>query len=119
MTNRALSGIVLLMLGGAMSSCATDNAQPSPTSPSVTIQTAPTPPPPVSVLADATLSGMVYEVVSASPRQIIGIEGVSVYCEQCGESTHNFAYTDVTGSYKFPHGVWTEGASHLPRSDLN
>jgi hypothetical protein len=66
------------------------------------------------VLADATLSGMVYEVVGDSPRQIAGIEGVSVYCEQCGELTHNFAYSDSTGEYVFPRGVWTEGHPDFP-----
>ena len=88
------------------------------------IPTTPTPtPPPVvspaggaatSVLADATLSGMVFEIVTESPRQIVGIEGVSVYCEQCGESTHNFAYTDSKGEYVFPRGVWTEGRPSFP-----
>jgi hypothetical protein len=111
MTNRVLYGIVLVMLGGALSNCGKDHAQPWPTSPS--IQPAPTPPL-GSVLADATLSGMVYEVVTVSPRQIVGIEGVSVYCEQCGESSHNFASTDATGSYIFPRGVWTEGRPTFP-----
>jgi hypothetical protein len=66
------------------------------------------------VLADATLSGMVYEVVSESPRTIAGIEGVTLYCEQCGESTHNWASTDSNGEYVFPHGVWTEGRPTFP-----
>ena len=117
MTNRVLGGIVLLMLSGALSNCSDNYTQPSPVSPppaspSTFIQ--PQPPPLVSVLADATLTGMVYEVVSASPRLIVGIEGVAVYCEQCGESTHNWAYTDATGNYKFPHGVWTEGRPDFP-----
>ena len=109
---RVLYGIVFLMLGGALSSCGKDQAQPSPISPS-SVQPAPAPSPPIvdSVLADATLSGMVYEVVTGSP---VGIQGVSVYCEQCGESTHNLAYTDATGSYVFPHGVWTEGRPTFP-----
>ena len=113
MTNRVLYGIFLLMLGGGLG-CGKDNAQPAPASPSVIIQPAPTPPPPGSVLADATLSGMVYEVVTASPRQIVGIEGAAVYCEQCGESTHNYAYTDPIGHYIFPHGVWTEERPAFP-----
>ena len=95
MTNRALYVVALLMLGGALSNCGTDLAQPSPAGPSVPIQPAPAPRPPIvnSVLADATLRGMVYEVVTDSR---VGIQGVSVYCEQCGESTHTFAYTDAT-----------------------
>ena len=83
--------------------------------------TPPAPPTPVaapvptgSVLADATLSGMVYEVMGESTRTIAGIEGASVYCEPCGESTHNFAKTDSTGEYVFPHGVWTEGNPNFP-----
>ena len=32
----------------------------------------------------------------------------------CGESTHNWAYTDSNGEYVFPHGVWTEGHESLP-----
>ena len=55
-----------------------------------------------------------YEVISDSPREIVGIEGVAVYCEQCGESTHNYAYTDSTGNYVFPPGVWTEGRPTFP-----
>lgn len=79
-----------------------------------TVPVPPVAPAPVSVLADATLSGRVYEVVSEFPRQIAGIEGVAVYCEQCGESTHNFAFTDATGEYVFPRGVWTEGRPSFP-----
>jgi hypothetical protein len=57
---------------------------------------------------------VVYEVLTESPRQIGGIEGVAVYCEQCGESTHNFAITDSKGGYVFPRGVWTEGRPLFP-----
>ena len=67
-----------------------------------------------SVLADATLSGTVYEVAIDSSSRHVGIEGVSVYCEQCGESTHNFSYTDSKGEYVFPRGVWTEGRPSFP-----
>ena len=108
-----------------LASCG-DGKNASPTSPTpAPTPVAPAPPPaggPVSVLADATLSGTVYEVVTDSPRQIVGIEGVSVfgikgvsvYCEQCGESTHNYAYTDSNGEYVFPRGVWTEGRPSFP-----
>ena len=37
-----------------------------------------------------------------------------MYCEQCGESTHNFAHTDSRGEYLFPKGVWTEGRPSFP-----
>ena len=114
MTNRALNGVVLLVLGGALSNCGSYSSPPLPTSPSITIPTNPVATPPatsVSTLADATLSGIVYEVVNASPR---GIADVTVYCEQCGESTHSFAYTDSTGNYRFPRGVWTEGRPGFP-----
>ena len=117
MTDRALRAIVLLLLGMALSNCSSSYAQPSSVSPSpssASVVIPPSTPPAVSVLADATLTGMVYEVVSASPRVLVGIEGVAVYCEQCGESTHNWAYTDASGSYRFPHGVWTEGRPTFP-----
>jgi hypothetical protein len=67
-----------------------------------------------TVLAAATLSGTVYEVVADSPRQISGIANASVYCEQCGETSHSFASTDSNGSYVFPPGVWTEGRPEFP-----
>ena len=107
MTHRVLNRIFLLMLSGAMNACSDKVTPRSPVSPSITR-------PPVSVMADATLSGMVYEVVAASPRQIVGIAGVEVYCEQCGESTHNWASTNSAGIYTFPHGVWTEGRPTFP-----
>jgi hypothetical protein len=113
MTNRVLNGVVLLVLFGAVSSCGDNLTPPSPASPSNAITPQLTPPL-GSVLADATLFGMVYEVVAASPRQIRGIEGVAVYCEQCGESTHNYAYTGSAGNYRFPPGVWTEGRPTFP-----
>ena len=68
MTDRPLQVIVLLLLGGVLSNCGTGQAQPSPTGPTVPVQPAPAPRPPIvnSVLADATLRGMVHEVVSDS-----------------------------------------------------
>jgi len=64
--------------------------------------------PPSTFLPEVTLSGTVYEL-AGNPSHPVGIEGVWVYCEQCGESTHNFALTDSTGAYVFPRGFWTEG----------
>jgi hypothetical protein len=46
--------------------------------------------------------------------QVVGIEAVPVYCEQCGAETHSFAYTDANGEYVFPRGVWTEGRPSFP-----
>jgi hypothetical protein len=85
-------------------------AAPSDASSSVPAVVLP-PAPSESVLADATLSGMVYEVIDGQRR---GIAGASVYCEPCGESTHNFTDTDSNGEYIFPHGVWTEGRVGFP-----
>ena len=118
MTERLVPGILLCVLGGALSNCGPSPATPTPVptqslSPPV-FTPAPLSTRPASVLADATLSGGVYEVVSDSPRRTAGIEGVSVYCEQCGESTHNYAFTDSTGSYVFPPGVWDEGRPDFP-----
>ena len=112
-----------LVLSQLVAGCAGSPALPSaPSSPPVTLVPVPSPPvpsppvpgTPVSVLTDATLSGMVYELVDGSPGERRGIEGVSVYCEQCGESTHNFAYTDANGEYVFPRGVWNEGKTNFP-----
>ena len=116
MANRLLTAIVVVVLGGALSNCGTNNTSTtaaviprvSPAAPSVAI------PQDRTMLLDATLTGTVYEVVTDSPRQIAGIEGVSIYCEQCGESTHNYAYTDAAGNFRFPHGVWVEPNTTFP-----
>ena len=112
LTTRTRTGIACLVLVQGLAGCTGSTGVPS--APSPRVASPPATVPSVSVLADATLSGMVYEVVTDSPRQIVGIEGVSVYCEQCGESTHNYAYTDSNGEYVFPRGVWTEGRSSFP-----
>lgn len=122
MTDRLSGGILLFVLGVALSSCGQSPTTPtpiqslSPPGPTLlpTTPPPPRPPPPASVLVEATLSGRVYEVISDSPREIAGIEGVLVYCEQCGESTHNSTYTDSAGNYVFPPGVWTEGRPDFP-----
>jgi hypothetical protein len=108
-----MRGILFLVLGGALGGCVGNSVTPTslPISPSANVTQ---PARGVSVLADATLSGQVYEVVSDSPRQTVGIAGASVYCEQCGESSHNFAETDSAGNYVFPRGVWTEGLPTFP-----
>ena len=112
-TTRTRTGIAYLLLVQGLAGCGGSTGVPSaPSSSSVAS------PPPVgtgvSVLADATLSGRVYESVADSPREVVGIEGVAVYREQCGASTHNYSYTDSTGAYVFPRGVWTEGRPSFP-----
>jgi hypothetical protein len=108
---RSSTSCLVLILG--LAGCGGDS-RPIPSAPSLQPPLPSIPTPAVSVLADATLSGRVYEVVADTPPRTIGIEGVSVYCEQCGESTHNFAYTDSRGEYVFPKGVWTEGRPSFP-----
>ena len=106
-------GLVMAALG--LTGCGGPTQVPSAPSPPAA---SPAPPAALpgseSVLADATLSGTVYEIANDSSSRHVGIEGVSVYCEQCGESTHNFAYTDSKGEYVFPRGVWTEGRPSFP-----
>ena len=109
--------MVSLVLTLAVAGCAESPVWPSAPSsvPAIPVTFGPVAPTPVvSVLTDATLSGMVYEVVGDSPGQRRGIAGVSVYCEPCGESTHNFAYTDANGEYGFPRGFWDDGRTGFP-----
>jgi hypothetical protein len=114
-TTRTRTAIMCAVLLQGLAGCTGSTEVPSAPSPPVA-----SPAPPVgqpagdSVLADATLSGMVYEVAIDSSSRHVGLEGVSVYCEQCGESTHNFSYTDPKGEYVFPRGVWTEGRPSFP-----
>ena len=114
-TTRIRMAIACAVILQGFAGCTGSTQAPSALSPPVA-SPAPAVPQPMgdSVLADATLSGMVYEVASDSSNRRVGIEGVSVYCEQCGESTHNFSYTDSTGEYIFPRGVWTEGRPSFP-----
>jgi hypothetical protein len=109
---RLITACVVTSLG--LSACALEpgSAPTRPTpSPGTFVPTVPTPV--VSNLLDWTLSGRVYEVVGDA-RQTVGIEGVQVYCEQCGESTHTFAGTDANGEYVFPRGFWDEGKPLFP-----
>ena len=55
------------------------------------------------------LSGLVFEV-TATGR--LPIEGVSVYCDSCGDPFgHTYAYTDANGLYRF--GWTANGATPL------
>jgi len=106
---------IAALLPLALSACsAALPPAPTPVSSSQPAPAAPPVPTGGSVLAEATLSGRVYEVIPGSPTRTAGIEGVAVYCEPCGESTHNYAYTDAQGEYVFPRGVWTEGRPTFP-----
>jgi len=104
---RAAAGCSVLILG--LAGCTRPAPQPSPAAvaPAVRVNED-------SVLADATLSGRVYELIGNAPRQVVGIEGATIYCEQCGASTHNWSSTDAKGEYIFPKGVWTEGCPSCP-----
>lgn len=114
LAHRTRSVIVCMVVIQGLAAC---GGAPLPSGPSPAVAPVPVAPPPggtgVSILADATLSGMVYEIADSSGT-IAGIEGVAVYCEQCGASTHNWAYSDSSGEYVFPRGVWTEGRPSFP-----
>ena len=113
--NAAACLILLLGVAGCDDATAVMPAPSQlPTSAQLPAPTPPQPQPTASILRDATLSGRVYEVVTDSPRTIAGIEGAWVYCEQCGESTHNWALTDAKGDYVFPKGVWDETRPSFP-----
>jgi hypothetical protein len=57
----------------------------------------------------ATLSGVVSDLASTG---LTSLEGVSVYCDECGEFGHTFMTTDANGYYSFSGdiahggGVW-------------
>lgn len=109
MTNRTLTGIVLVMLAQGLAGCGGSSSSPAPLTPS------PVPPPAGPspgfsyTLSGVTLSGFVYEV---TPTGRAPIADVPVYCEPCGQITHTWAYTDANGFYRFPGdlaqggGVW-------------
>lgn len=111
LTSRTRTAIACVLLVHGLGACTGSTVVPTPAPPLPPVTPVPAP---GSVLADATLSGKVYEIVPAAPLHMVGIEGVRVYCEQCGESTHNSAYTDSTGEYVLPRGVWTEGRPSFP-----
>jgi hypothetical protein len=96
---KILKGIVLLVFASGLAGC---GSAPVPTTPTTVAQ--PTKPPAATgfAFAKVTLSGVVSEV---TPMGEVPIEGVSVYCEPCGEATHTYAYTDNNGFYSFD-GVW-------------
>jgi hypothetical protein len=91
---RLWQGIVLLAFSVRLAGC---GSAPVPTAPTTVAQ--PTQPPAatgVFAFAKVTLSGVVSEVMATGQAPI---EGVSIYCEPCGEATHTFASTDNNGLY--------------------
>ena len=56
----------------------------------------------IGYVADVTLSGVVFEKTAAGPQPL---EGVTVYCDACGEHGHSGATTDRRGFYTFT-GIW-------------
>lgn len=114
MTHGIRAGIVSLMLVCGVIGCGSGSYTPAP-APSVVVVTPAAPPPtaptafPPGTLTAVRLSGLVYEMTATGP---IPIADVPVYCELCGRSTHNWAYTNARGIYEFPSnpdqggGIW-------------
>lgn len=108
MTIDMRAGVLILGFTAGAAGCDGGSPQP-PTAPS-TLQQAPGEPGsprgfPPGVLTDATISGLVFELTATGRTPI---EGVAVYCELCGESTHSWSVTDANGFYSFT-GVWNAG----------
>ena len=105
MTNRTHQGLVVLAFATTLSSCGGGTSL-SPTAPS-TIHFTPVPMPfaPVpGLMAEVTLSGVVYELTAEGT---VPIAGAAVYCEPCGAETHSWSKTDANGFYSF-FGVWLD-----------
>ena len=103
---RALAGTAMV-LATLVSGCS-EGLQRSPITP-----TSPQMPPaaqtPAAPITLYTLSGLVFEVTSAGNRPI---EGVEVYCEQCGPPAgHSGRFTDRNGAYSFDGAGGLAGAS--------
>lgn len=108
MTIDIRAGFLILAFTAGLVGCGSGGPQP-PTGPS-TIQQPPSRPRPAGsfppgVLTDSIISGLVFELTANGRTPI---EGVAVYCELCGESTHSWAFTDANGFYSFT-GVWNAG----------
>ena len=103
-----LRGVLVLALG--LGGCGGSDSPATPSTPS------PLPPAPIpnssfpaGTLRGVSLSGVVYELTSTGRRPIAR---AVVYCELCGEETHQFATADGNGFYHFSGdlasggGVW-------------
>jgi hypothetical protein len=68
-------------------------------------------------LVDASLSGVVFEL---TPTGQVPVQGVSVYCDACGEVGHTWRTTDTAGFYSFSGdlahggGVWVNASDVTP-----
>jgi hypothetical protein len=101
--NTTHTALLFLVLAAGMAGC-DSYSLPTPIVPS-TVSSPPTPSMPPDLahfMADAVLSGVVYEL---TPGGRVPVEGAGVYCEMCGEATHSWAETDASGFYSFT-GVW-------------
>ena len=108
MTSEIRARILFLGLSAGLIACDGGSRQPptapSPMSPSASGPTSPAGFPP-GVFTDSTISGQVFDLTTTGRTPI---EGVAVYCELCGKSTHSWAFTDSNGFYRFT-GVWNAG----------
>ena len=99
----AVAIVIVQILPGCGSSLPSTPAAPSRIAPSPVAPSIPAiPQTPAGFVPNITLSGTVYEIVQ---DERVPIEGVDIYCEPCGESTHNWASTDSKGFYTFT-GIW-------------
>ena len=100
MANRTLTGFLLFVLAAGLSGCDSARA-PGPMAP-LPLPTAPTPPPaPIFLIADVTVSGVVYEKRGSED---VPIEGVSVGNGE-GASRMVPQLTDANGFFTF-RPVW-------------
>lgn len=96
-TQTRASAIATAMVLATLVLGCSDERAPSPTAP--TPPQTPSTPTPASPAILYTLSGVVFEVTSAGNTPV---EGVEVYCEQCGPPDgHSLRCTDANGVYSF------------------
>lgn len=119
MTSRVVVGIGVLALVQGISSGCSGAASPLPLSPSPVASTEPAVPQRPSgyalgyLLNAVGLTGVVFEITAAGR---LPLDGVSVYCDACGEVGHSWVTTDRNGEYRFSGdvaaggGIWLSGA---------
>ena len=116
MSGRAFVGIGVLVLVHSIASGCRGTATPVLFSPSPVPPTQAVAPPRPSgysagyTLSAVGLSGVVFEV-TASGRS--PLEGVTVYCDACGDFGHSWTTTDGTGEYRFSRDIETGGGVWL------
>jgi hypothetical protein len=115
MTNRTLTGFLLLAVAAGLSGC--DGGTPvSPTAPAVAVPQTPAPPAPTPdgyAVADVTLSGMVYE---ETPMGRVPIEGVFIRSDWWHMFPTPDVVTDSRGFFSFRR-VWVCPCSSAPWVD--